>query len=101
MLSVWYWRGRRPSVSASSDGCFEASDDLGNVMTIEFRDSSVELSALETLHQKLSDLFATLQVLGPHLPHFPLLGCFAFRVRRTERVLGELPLMVLEGDLGL
>jgi len=71
------------------------------MMSIELLDGLVEFGALLSLYQQLSNLRTALQVLRPHFPDFPLLRPFPLLVQRPKSVLGELPLVLVEGSLGL
>lgn len=69
---------------------------------VEFLDCRLEVRALLALDEQLRDLGAALHVLGPDFAHLALLrGALGLDVRRTERVIGELALVLGLGDLGL
>ena len=69
---------------------------------VEFLDRRLEVGTLLPLDEELRDLGATLHVLGPNFAHLALLrGTLGLDVRRTERVIGELALVLCLGDLGL
>lgn len=71
---------------------------------IEFLDCGVELLAFLPLYQQLGYLLAPLRILQSHLSHFPLLSrspTLATRMRRSECIGREAPLVVLERRLRL
>lgn len=72
-------------------------------MAVELADSLVQFHALLALDEKLGDLLASLDVLQADFPHLALLrrSPFRFRMQRSERVRGELALVLIERDLGL
>jgi hypothetical protein len=71
------------------------------MMTVKFLDGGVKFLPFFPFHQELGNLCTSFEILWSDLPNFTLLRTFSLRMQRTESVLGELALMLIESGLGL
>ena len=90
-LGVVDRRRGRPTIRASSHGCLEPGDDLGNMCAIKLLDGSIELCTLLAFDKQLCDLCASLHILWLYFPNFSFLRpSLALRMRWPEGILRPL-----------
>lgn len=88
-------------IRSGGDRNLEASDDLRNMVLVEFLNRRFELMTFLALNEELSNLGAPLEVFRTDFPDFTLFGALFFCGSRLKCIFGECAFMLLESRLGL